>query len=132
MAKRTGELGLLPVVKAPQLNWNLNACGGCLCFFEQSEQNGKKKEELDADDEKIGEEDSQFMKLAKKVTAKTLQRKGPSDKTLLFPWVFPMKMAAVAVVPQHQRLFPGSVFKGAAPDVLPPPATQNPNGFIQM
>uniref|UniRef100_A0A3Q4HKP9 Claspin n=1 Tax=Neolamprologus brichardi TaxID=32507 RepID=A0A3Q4HKP9_NEOBR len=31
--------------------------------------------ELDADDEKIGEEDSQFMKLAKKLTAKTLQRK---------------------------------------------------------
>uniref|UniRef100_A0A3B4F1F5 Claspin n=1 Tax=Pundamilia nyererei TaxID=303518 RepID=A0A3B4F1F5_9CICH len=31
--------------------------------------------ELDPDDEKIGEEDSQFMKLAKKLTAKTLQRK---------------------------------------------------------
>ncbi|XP_074543637.1 claspin [Halichoeres trimaculatus] len=42
---------------------------------EQSEQKAKKGEELDADDEKIGEEDSQFMKLAKKLTAKTLQRK---------------------------------------------------------
>lgn len=89
MAQRTGELGLLPVVKAPQLNLNLNACGGCLCFFEQSEHNGKKREELDADDEKIGEEDSQFMKLAKKVTAKTLQRKGLSDKIVLFPWFSP-------------------------------------------
>ncbi|KAM9340174.1 claspin [Symphorus nematophorus] len=46
-------------------------------FREQSEQNAKKGEDLDADDEKIGEEDSQFMKLAKKVTAKTLQRKEP-------------------------------------------------------
>ncbi|XP_059205125.1 claspin isoform X2 [Centropristis striata] len=42
---------------------------------EQSEQKAKKGEDLDADDEKIGEEDSQFMKLAKKLTAKTLQRK---------------------------------------------------------
>lgn len=89
MAQRTGELCLLPVVKAPQLNLNLIVCGGCLCFFEQSEQKGKKKEELDADDEKIGEEDSQFMKLAKKVTAKTLQKKGLSDKTVLLPWFVP-------------------------------------------
>ncbi|XP_030597072.1 claspin isoform X2 [Archocentrus centrarchus] len=46
---------------------------------EQSEQSAKKGEDLDldADDEKIGEEDSQFMKLAKKLTAKTLQRKEP-------------------------------------------------------
>ncbi|XP_034560433.1 claspin isoform X2 [Notolabrus celidotus] len=42
---------------------------------EQSEQKTKKGEDLDADDEKIGEEDSNFMKLAKKLTAKTLQRK---------------------------------------------------------
>lgn len=28
------------------------------------------------DEEKIGEEDSQFMKLAKKFTAKTLQKRG--------------------------------------------------------
>ncbi|XP_032390630.1 claspin isoform X2 [Etheostoma spectabile] len=41
---------------------------------EQSEQKG---EDLDADDERIGGEDSQFMKLAKKLTAKTLQRKEP-------------------------------------------------------
>lgn len=46
----------------------------------QSEQKAKKGEHLDADDEKIGdEEDSQFMKLAKKLTAKTLQRKGLFD-----------------------------------------------------
>ncbi|XP_056254510.1 claspin isoform X1 [Seriola aureovittata] len=42
---------------------------------EQSEQKAKKGEDLDADDERIGEEDSHFMKLAKKLTAKTLQRK---------------------------------------------------------
>lgn len=49
-----------------------------LSLFSQSEQKAKKGEdlELDPDDEKIGEEDSQFMKLAKKLTAKTLQRKG--------------------------------------------------------
>lgn len=48
------------------------------CHSSQSEQKAKKGEdlELDPDDEKIGEEDSQFMKLAKKLTAKTLQRKG--------------------------------------------------------
>lgn len=49
---------------------------------EQSEQNAKKGEDLDADEEKIGEEDSHFMKLAKKLTAKTLQRKGQFDKRL--------------------------------------------------
>ncbi|KAG7225407.1 hypothetical protein INR49_027396 [Caranx melampygus] len=42
---------------------------------EQCEQKAKKGEDLDADDEQIGEEDSHFMKLAKKLTAKTLQRK---------------------------------------------------------
>ncbi|XP_061597083.1 claspin [Cololabis saira] len=42
---------------------------------EQSEQKAKKGEELDADDEKIDEEDSQFMKVAKKLTARALQRK---------------------------------------------------------
>lgn len=48
-----------------------------LHLFSQSEQKAKKGEDLDADDEKIGEEeDSQFMKLAKKLTAKTLQRNG--------------------------------------------------------
>ncbi|XP_026156877.1 claspin isoform X2 [Mastacembelus armatus] len=44
---------------------------------EQSEQKAKKGEDLDADDEKVGEEDSHFMKLAKKVTAKTLLKKEP-------------------------------------------------------
>lgn len=60
----------------------------------ESEQNGKKKEDLDADDENIGEEDSQFMKLAKKVTAKTLQKKGLITSSVLFCWSFPIKMAA--------------------------------------
>ncbi|KAM7373445.1 hypothetical protein PAMP_008295 [Pampus punctatissimus] len=45
---------------------------------EQSEQKAKKGEDLDADDEKIGEGDSHFMKLAKKLTAKALQRKEPA------------------------------------------------------
>ncbi|XP_028278225.1 claspin [Parambassis ranga] len=44
---------------------------------EQSEQKAKKVEDLDVDDEKIGDEDSHFMKLAKKLTAKTLQKKEP-------------------------------------------------------
>lgn len=35
--------------------------------------------DADADDENVGEEDSQFMKLAKKLTVKTLQRKGQFD-----------------------------------------------------
>lgn len=60
-----------------------------LCLSSQSEQSAKKGEDLDADDEKIGEEDSHFMKLAKKLTAKTLQRKGlfdsrPHKKSVLF------------------------------------------------
>ncbi|XP_059899376.1 claspin isoform X1 [Gadus macrocephalus] len=50
---------------------------------EQSEQKGQKgasvrdaeEEEEEEEEEDLGEEDSQFMKLAKKVTAKTLQRK---------------------------------------------------------
>ncbi|XP_034017184.1 claspin [Thalassophryne amazonica] len=42
---------------------------------EQAEQKAKKGEDLDADDEKIREEDSHFMKLAKKFTAKSLQKK---------------------------------------------------------
>lgn len=51
-----------------------------LCVTWQSAQKAKKGEDVDvdadADDERIGEEDSHFMKLAKKLTAKTLQRKG--------------------------------------------------------
>lgn len=76
----------------------MNACDVCLCSFQQSVQNGKKKEDPDADDEKIGEEDSHFMKLAKKVTAKTLQKKGPSDQVQRrnddLIYLFSIKMAA--------------------------------------
>ncbi|XP_072531008.1 claspin isoform X2 [Salminus brasiliensis] len=49
---------------------------------EQSEAQTKKGdylEEEDDDEEKIGEEDSQFMKMAKKLTAKTLRQRGPSS-----------------------------------------------------
>ncbi|XP_077362769.1 claspin isoform X2 [Festucalex cinctus] len=42
---------------------------------EQSQQKAKKVTDLDEEDDEIGEEDSQFMKLAKKLTAKTLQKK---------------------------------------------------------
>lgn len=41
----------------------------------QTEALAKKGEDAD-DEEKIEEEDSQFMKLAKKLTAKTLQKRG--------------------------------------------------------
>ncbi|KAM9839022.1 claspin [Aulostomus maculatus] len=66
---------------------------------EQSEQKAKKGDDLDDDDDddKIGEEDSRFMKLAKKVTAKTLQRKElptapqPEKMTALNPFQRPSK-----------------------------------------
>ncbi|XP_016365385.1 claspin-like isoform X1 [Sinocyclocheilus rhinocerous] len=48
---------------------------------EQTEAQAKKGEDAD-DEEKIEEEDSQFMKLAKKLTAKTLQKKDPSAAPL--------------------------------------------------
>ncbi|XP_077096497.1 claspin isoform X2 [Siphateles boraxobius] len=45
---------------------------------EQTEARAKKGEDGEAEDEeKIGDEDSQFMKLAKKLTAKTLQKRDP-------------------------------------------------------
>uniref|UniRef100_W5KSQ4 Claspin n=1 Tax=Astyanax mexicanus TaxID=7994 RepID=W5KSQ4_ASTMX len=54
---------------------------------EQSESQTKKRESVEDDDddeeeEKIGEEDSQFMKLAKKLTAKTLRQRGPPSAPL--------------------------------------------------
>lgn len=81
-------------------DWNLNACNVCPCSFQQSGQNGKKKEDLDADDEKIEEEESHFMKLAKKVTAKKLQRKGPSDEIQKLFWfyLFSIQMAATVCI----------------------------------
>ncbi|KAL7829682.1 hypothetical protein AOLI_G00305670 [Acnodon oligacanthus] len=45
---------------------------------EQSEAQAKKGEDFEEEDEKIGEEDSQFMKLAKKLTAKTLSQRVPT------------------------------------------------------
>ncbi|XP_036421566.1 LOW QUALITY PROTEIN: claspin [Colossoma macropomum] len=45
---------------------------------EQSEAQAKKGEDFEEEDEKIGEEDSQFMKLAKKLTAKTLGQRAPT------------------------------------------------------
>ncbi|XP_032436907.1 claspin [Xiphophorus hellerii] len=44
---------------------------------EQTEQKTLKGEDPDGEDEQIGDEDSRFMKLAKKLTARTLQRKEP-------------------------------------------------------
>lgn len=42
---------------------------------EQSEQKTKKGNDFEADDEKIGDEGSRFMKLAKKLTEKTMEKK---------------------------------------------------------
>ncbi|XP_008421254.1 claspin [Poecilia reticulata] len=44
---------------------------------EQTEQKTLKGEDPDGEDEQIGDEDSRFMKLAKKLTARALQRKEP-------------------------------------------------------
>ncbi|KAM3596062.1 uncharacterized protein V6R79_007677 [Siganus canaliculatus] len=74
---------------------------------EQSEQNAKKGEELDGDDEKIGEEDSHFMKLAKKLTAKTLQRKEP----LVAPQ--PEKKSSSALNPFQRPSQPLQVRRGS-------------------
>ncbi|KAK1880709.1 Claspin [Dissostichus eleginoides] len=76
---------------------------------EQSEQKAKKGEDLDADEEKIGEqEDSQFMKLAKKVTAKTLQRKEPSAASQ------PTKKTTTSALNPFQRLSqPSQVKRGS-------------------
>ncbi|XP_034071045.1 claspin isoform X2 [Gymnodraco acuticeps] len=75
---------------------------------EQSEQKAKKGEDLDADDEKVGEqEDSQFMKLAKKVTAKTLQRKEPSAASQ------PTKKTTSALNPFQRLSQPSQVKRGS-------------------
>nr|XP_012774017.2 claspin isoform X1 [Maylandia zebra] len=76
---------------------------------EQSEQKAKKGEdlELDPDDEKIGEEDSQFMKLAKKLTAKTLQRKEPPVAPQ------PEKKTAAALNPFQRPSQPLQVRRGS-------------------
>ncbi|XP_010789572.1 claspin [Notothenia coriiceps] len=75
---------------------------------EQSEQKAKKGEDLDADDEKIGEqEDSQFMKLAKKVTAKTLQRKESSAASQ------PTKKTTSALNPFQRLSQPSQVKRGS-------------------
>ncbi|XP_029299726.1 claspin isoform X2 [Cottoperca gobio] len=74
---------------------------------EQSEQKATKGEDLDADDEKIGEEDSQFMKLAKKLTAKTLQRKEPPAAPQ------PEKKTTSALNPFQRPLQPSQVRRGS-------------------
>ncbi|XP_042363150.1 claspin isoform X2 [Plectropomus leopardus] len=74
---------------------------------EQSEQKAKKGEDLDADDEKIGDEDSQFMKLAKKLTAKTLQRKEPPVAPQ------PEKKTTSALNPFQRPLQPSQVRRGS-------------------
>ncbi|XP_061839144.1 claspin [Nerophis lumbriciformis] len=71
---------------------------------EQSQQKANKGAalDLDEDDEKIGEEDSRFMRLAKKLTAKTLQKKElpvaapPTQKTSsLNPFLRPSQPSQV-------------------------------------
>ncbi|KAI4817535.1 hypothetical protein KUCAC02_010923 [Chaenocephalus aceratus] len=105
---------------------------------EQSEQKAKKGEDLDADDEKVGEqEDSQFMKLAKKVTAKTLRRKEPSAASQ------PTKQTTSALNPFQRLSQPSQVKRGSLlsqpPSVLQklacisdgnPLAPRNSRGFL--
>ncbi|CAG5866986.1 unnamed protein product [Menidia menidia] len=52
---------------------------------EQAQQKAQKGEDLDADDEPGGEDDSRFMKLAKKLTARTLQRRAEAPAALQEP-----------------------------------------------
>ncbi|XP_052439173.1 claspin isoform X1 [Carassius gibelio] len=69
---------------------------------EQTEAQAKKGEDAD-DEEKIEEEDSQFMKLAKKLTAKTLQKKDSSAA--------PLQERAAPNTNQFQKPFQPTVVK---------------------
>ncbi|XP_024155641.1 claspin [Oryzias melastigma] len=70
---------------------------------QQSEQ---KKGGVDADDEKMGDEDSQFMKLARKLTARTLQPKEPSAAP-------PPETRTPALNPFHNSQQPRQVRRGS-------------------
>ncbi|XP_016426116.1 claspin-like isoform X2 [Sinocyclocheilus rhinocerous] len=69
---------------------------------EKTEAQAKKGEDAD-DEEKIEEEDSQFMKLAKKLTAKTLQKRDPS--------AVPLQEKAALKANQFRKPFQPTVVK---------------------
>ncbi|XP_011479434.1 claspin isoform X1 [Oryzias latipes] len=72
---------------------------------EQSEQ---KKGGLDADDEKMGDEDSRFMKLARKLTVRTLQNKAEQSAAPL-----PEKKRSSALNPFQNSQQPRQVRRGS-------------------
>ncbi|XP_037120370.1 claspin isoform X2 [Syngnathus acus] len=97
---------------------------------EQSQQKDKKVTDLDED---IGEEDSQFMKLAKKVTAKSLQKKElpvapPPQKTstTLNPFLRPSQAKRGSLLSQPQSVLQklASISEGN------PLAPRNSRGFL--
>nr|XP_057902985.1 claspin isoform X2 [Doryrhamphus excisus] len=103
---------------------------------EQSQQKAQKGDalDLDEDDEKIEEEDSRFMKLAKKVTAKTLQKKElpvppPPQKTSLNPFLRPsqpsqLKRGSLLSQPRSVLQKLASISEGN------PLAPRNSRGFL--
>ncbi|XP_061520721.1 claspin isoform X3 [Phycodurus eques] len=101
---------------------------------EQSQQRAKKVADLDEEDENIGEEDSQFMKLAKKLTAKTLQKKElpvappPPQKTssTLNPFLRPSQVKRGSLLSQPQSVLTklASISEGN------PLAPRNSRGFL--
>ncbi|XP_077405410.1 claspin isoform X3 [Vanacampus margaritifer] len=101
---------------------------------EQSQQKAKKVTDLDEEDEEIGEEDSQFMKLAKKLTAKTLQKKAelpvasPPQKTstTLNPFLRPSQVKRGSLLSQPQSVLQklASISEGN------PLAPRNGRGFL--
>nr|XP_061808850.1 claspin-like [Nerophis lumbriciformis] len=101
---------------------------------EQSQQKGNKMADLDETDENIGEEDSRFMKLAKKLTAKTLQKKAelpvqpPPQKTstTLNPFLRPAQVKRGSLLSQPQSVLEklASISEGN------PLAPRNTRGFL--
>ncbi|XP_077600030.1 claspin isoform X2 [Stigmatopora nigra] len=100
---------------------------------EQSQQKGNKIADLDETDENIGEEDSRFMKMAKKVTAKTLQKKElpvepPPQKTsaMLNPFLRPTQVKRGSLLSQPQSVLDklASISEGN------PLAPRNTRGFL--
>ncbi|XP_054619926.1 claspin isoform X2 [Dunckerocampus dactyliophorus] len=104
---------------------------------EQAQQKAKngKALDLDEDDEKIGEEDSRFMRLAKKLTSKTLQKKElpvqppPPQKTSLNPFLRPsqpsqLKRGSLLSQPRSVLQKLASISEGN------PLAPRNSRGFL--
>ncbi|XP_061667370.1 claspin isoform X2 [Syngnathoides biaculeatus] len=99
---------------------------------EQSQQKAKKVADLDEEDENIVEEDSQFMKLAKKLTAKTLQKKElpaappPQKMSTLNLFLGPSQVKRGSLLSQPQSVLTklASISEGN------PLAPRNSRGFL--